>query len=206
MILIYIIEALLTLVLIPVFGTLYISKVQGLTTGKWWVKYSYGNTYFWVILVLIGGVIFIRFISISPEPPSKQLTMEFLNGDLYHTELSAKLEQLSDTLYVNNSLKDLSSKFEHAQYAWSKKDYNEVIITLENMNSGYDRHGSLPKIESFVILNNLGVAYFMRQRNKDFHASLYLGRALLEVSNNRAYEERIRKNYENLNEMVNTLD
>lgn len=200
----FIVKLILSVVGLPTALAFYFDKLKSLPSPKKWKDCTVKNVPFWLSLVSLALLIFIEVISYNKTNPiQKEEQLSFFSIDVYKEDL---VTQLKDSLAKESIQNQLLSKFEHLQYAWSKEDYEEAIKTLTELYLGKDHIGGLPKINSFVIVNDLGIAYFKKQRNRDFRASSYLQEAINMVNNSSSYKEQLLNNLKNLDKMVNNLD
>lgn len=205
---ILIIKIILTVILLPVFGALFIDKAKNLeATLPKWRKFSISNVHFWTSIVSLIALIFIEVYSYNrSKPVLVEENLEFLSIDTYKDELEKKVAKIDSLPNKEESVKELLRKFQHAEYAWKTKDSDEVIKTLNELFTGKDMNGDFLKIQSFVVLNNLGVAFFHKQRNKEFRSSSFLQEALNAQEVNSLYKESILNNFRKLDSMSNNLD
>lgn len=201
-------RVLLTVILLPVFGALFLDKAKKLPAAvPKWRKFSISNIHFWTSIVSLFILICIEVHSYNKSKPVLvEENLEFLMINVYKEELGKKLNMLDNLENKEFALKELLRKFQHVEYAWKTKDSEEVIKTLNELYTGKDTNGDLLKIQSFVVLNNLGVAFFNKQRNKEFKASSFLNEALKAQEVNSPYKESVLNNFRKLDLMSNNLD
>jgi len=202
--LIIIFKATLALVGIPLAIGAYVSKA-GDTEGTWIQKWATQNRYAVLLAILLVGGALTEIFSYKGATARKRNSLIFLEADHYQRELDNEPNRINSVAWVTQKM-SLCRKFDHAHYTWRKKDYAETINTLLQLHNATDPYGELPRIESYVILNNLGVAYYQHQRNKEFKASMYLYQALGKVASGDPDYEVVDQNLRMLDEAVNSLD
>jgi hypothetical protein len=101
---------------------------------------------------------------------------------------------------------ELVRKFQFAQYAYDFHDYPKAIDALSELEKGQDALGPLFYMPSYVVANDLGCAYFKRQRNHGFQASRYIILAQSRVPPNSLEARALDENFTVLDELVNRLD
>ena len=196
----------LELVVIPVLGALYYdnAKSSGATGSARWGR---SNRYlFSLVVVVMLAVASEAFVWFAPEA---QAAGEHQLAALEAKDYENEIDGLVDPDTVDNwdmLRRELVRKFEHAVYASDAGDHEEAKETLLALSEGRDQFGELLRVQSFVVYNNLGVAFFGTHRNRGFKASVYLLRAKELVGTTEPYRETIETNLNLLDVMVNTLD
>jgi len=139
----------------------------------------------------------------GPLPPLKPTALRFLPLEAYEKELDSIQEKPPDWAAKKQ---ELIRKFQFADYAYSRHDYQKSIDALAELEKGADPLGPLFSAPSYVVANNLACAYFKHQRNRGFFASRYLLLALSRVPPNSAEAQTLQENVASLDELVNRLD
>ena len=196
-------RVIMTLVLIPLALVGYISKakqIQGNRLQKW----GYKNIFLLFTILLIIGSIVLEFVFYPTDPQPEEKTLTFFGVDFYQNELD-QLPNRSSADWDKEKT-ELVRKFKHMYYAWEKKDYEEALNSLLQLHKASDSLGKFASVNSYVVLNNIGVAYYKTKRTKEFKASHNLQLALSVVPKSDPNYEIIKKNITALNTMVNLLD
>lgn len=201
----YIILRIIATLMIPVFVRLYISKAQELTTTPVWNRWVFKNPFTYLSVIACGTMIGLEYQSqLDSQPELEKLELIFFTNEKFKEEIkkfkSIEFKEGTD-LY-----KQILMKFEYAEYSRKKNDYEITLNTLEELVQGKDHHGTFPKVESYVLKNNIGVAFFELQRNKDFKSSINFINSLELIQPVNPDYEVVQKNIINLNQMVNKLD
>lgn len=198
-------KAVLVLAVIPGLLGTYIQKARISTAGRL-NKWSYGNKYFWFLLIAVAAGVGGELYSFSTGQPRADThdPLTFLSLRAYENELTAVSSAGMATTPPDRN--QLLRKFEHAEYAWHSGDYREAASSLMSLRSGKDDVGQLPKIPSAIISNNLGCIYFKLQRNQGFLSFTYLHEAQTLAGANHPNRSAIDENIQKLDRLVNSLD
>jgi hypothetical protein len=196
-----IVKAVLALAVIPLAIAFYYdrgSKITGTKFEKWIFK----NFFFWVLIGLIAVAAVVEVKAYKPEPGVSDKPLEFFTLPAYKTELDAYSANQQGSNW-DSEKQQLMRKFESACYAWKAGDLNETGKALIAIETGQDQIGSLRKIPSFVVSNNLGCVAFKQQRNREFKAFMYFQTAKDRVQNAEPFRGTIDSNITILDQMVN---
>lgn len=195
-------KLLLVLVLIPVATTLYIDKAKSVKPG--WQRWCFKNPWAYIIVVLVLLAI---SLEVRGGPPEKTAAQEkpltFLAVSDYEKEIETINPKPTNWLQQKQQLLRL---FEHAEYAYSVGGYDEAIDALLALEQGRDAVGSLLRVPSYVVSNDLGCAFFKKQRNRSFEASSRFATALSRLPSQSPHQRIVQDNLLNLDQMVNALD
>jgi len=101
---------------------------------------------------------------------------------------------------------ELMRAFTHAEELQNMNHFEEAERILLQIKRGQDEYGQFPRIESYVIENNLGVLAFLIRRNKNFEASDRILKAKRHPNLPPDKVQAIETNITHLNDAVNTLD
>jgi hypothetical protein len=198
-ILILALKAIVTLGAIPILAAPYIEYGKG-PNGKPIRKWSYGNLYFWLILLAISIDVGLERYGSEHAIDDSHSPLTFLDNHAYEEDLAALSPPLNAT-----EQQELRRHFEHAEYAWSRHDYDEAAKALLALAAGKDSFGSFRQLSSATVSNDLGCVFFKLQRNKEFKASQYLFEAK-SLSRGSQNADVIERNLQHLDTLVNTLD
>jgi hypothetical protein len=193
----------LELVAFPMLLGFYLASAKK-TVGGPWARWAFKNVAFYLLLGCLGLGVFIevRRWRYDPATHPEDKPLRFFPAKDYLREISA----FPQAKLPDNSRDALLRKFEHTQYAWEKKDYDEVIRQLTQIKAGKDDAGSLQVIPSFVVENDLACAIFMVERNKGFKACRAMQNALEMCPINDPGRKDVESNFHFLDQMVNRLD
>lgn len=197
-------KSLFVFLLIPVVLGVYLEKrrtLQGTALQKLLTKNPLGV----LLLLFVGGGIFLEVWFFPRDQLGEQRPLVFLELEEYQKELDSYNKTHKSSNWTAEE-PQLIRKFKHVLYAWSKADYQETINTLYQLHNAKDSYGRLLQIESYTVLNNLGVAYFKLQRNKEFKASGYLKQALVLAESKSVDTQLLVNNIKALDVMVNQID
>ena len=197
-------KVILALVAIPAVLGLYIDRTRR-AVGTKMQRYAIKNPYSLFLVILIIPGIALETLSYSRAGPMKKTPLTFFGLDRYQKEVDSDPNRSRLTTW-DVERKSLCRKFEHPVYAWQREDYRETINTLLQLHNASDPYGKFTRIESYVVLNDLGVSYYEYQRNKEFKASTYLHQAMLRVATSDPDYQIVEQNLRALDEMVNSLD
>ena len=198
-------KSFLVFLLIPLALGIYIEKVRAAEGTK--AQRLLAQNWHWllVLLIVVGGGIFLEVWFFPKEKRSEDRAITFLELEHYQKELEDYNKSNNPTNW-DTSKAQLVRKFKHVTYALGKEDYQEAINTLHQMRNANDSYGKLLHIESYTVLNNLGVAYFKLQKNKDFNASWYLQLARSLAETRSVDVQPIANNIKALDAMLNDFN
>ena len=198
------IKALLIVAVLPILIGYYVELGKRLT-GNRFFRWTIKNWAFWVLSVLLIPTIFFEIKFSESREIAEEKPLAFFELSTYQSELDQYIPPQPSPNWTTEK-QQLVRIFEHAQYAWKSADYNEATDSLLALETGQDKIGSLQKVASFVISNDLGCVYFKQQRNKEFKAFIYFQTAKDRVGSKEPYKGLIEKNMRALDEMVNKID
>jgi heme/copper-type cytochrome/quinol oxidase subunit 2 len=201
-----ILKAVLVIGVLPIVIWFYTEKGKNKQAANGVAKaWFFKNFYFYIMLILVGFAVFaeVRTNHTPENQHGQERELEFFRMDAYRNELNQHIPPATNTDWSNQK-QQLLRKFDYAQYLWDSKDYKRALEALSSLEAGQDQVGSLEKVPSFVIDNDLGCVYFKLQRNRSFSAFTFFqnARNLADSEHRNSIEENLRK----LDDMVNAID
>lgn len=202
MVYVLIIGKIISILLLPVLAPLAMawSGQNDENNMKW-----YKNPYLYGLLLAAAAVIAIEIYDRQRSSPVDSEELEFFSSSDYEKGINDYLSKQTIT-HTAPELREIIRKFEFAEYAWKKKDFEEARRALDSLSKGKDDQGPLLKIPSALVLNNLGCVWFKIQRNKQFKASKMLLSAMSLVSQGGSHIDVIESNINKLDTMTNRVD
>jgi hypothetical protein len=198
-------KGVLAVAVIPVLVALYYGRATKKGNAAKRTDWSVNNSFFWILLVAVGGAIYLEVGTYRPEPILTDRPLEFFPLSAYKAELdSFSSSQQSQSWQADKE--QLLRKFDYACYAWKTGDFDEAAKALVALETGQDQVGNFRKISSFAVSNNLGCVAFRQHRNKEFKAFLYFETAKDRVQESEPFRTTIDANLTALDQMVNKLD
>jgi hypothetical protein len=203
-VIIILIKAVLIVGVVPVIVAAYLASAERLKNEKWGRRWIW-HWSFLILLVAMASVSALEVWSYERSTPSVETgrPLRFMPLEAYEKELDGVQQKSTDW---EQRKQELVRKFQFAQYAYDQRDYPRAIDALSDLEKGQDALGPLFRIESYVIANDLGCAYFKRQRNHNFLASRYISLAQSRVPQNSVEARTLEENFSALDELVNRLD
>jgi len=192
----------LSTILIPVFVKLYVDRSKESTTTPKWKRWIL-NPYLLCSLLSLGAMMSLEYCS-SKEPELEELELNYISIENFKEEL--KSQKNNEIKEGTDLYKMILLKLQHADYSLRQKEFTESIKTLNELLNGKDQLGEFPKIDSYVIYNNIGIAHFHKHRNKNFFASNFLTKSIEKIKPINQDYKVVQINLTNLNSMVNKLD
>jgi hypothetical protein len=200
-----IIKAVLVVGLVPIVLSFWLKRADDMKPKPWAARWTYANWAFWLLLIGIAVVASLEVWSYRESQPrtGEEVALTVLPLAAYEQEIDATTQRPADWPARRQ---ELVRKFEFAEYAYAKHDYAKAAQALQELESGQDSLGSLLRVNSYVVGNNLGCIYFKLQRNRGFTAIQWFftarARAATAMSHNQTVEQNIRV----LDDLVNRLD
>jgi hypothetical protein len=196
-------KAILAIVIIPARIAPYYDR--GKKPNARWPDWTIKNLFFWLLLTAVTAAAVLEVRTYRPELASTDKPLDFFPLSAYKAELDTYAAPQQGQTW-DAEKQQLMRKFDYACYAWKAGDPNEAAKALLALETGQDQVGTLRKIPSFAVSNNLGCITFRQHRNKDFKAFLYFQAAKERVKSAEPFRTTIESNLTVLDEMVNTLD
>jgi hypothetical protein len=197
-------KAVLIVGVVPLIIAAYFASAEKLKSEKWYRRWVW-NWPFLFLLVSLVVVSTLEVWSYERSTPSAETSrpLHFMPLEAYEKELDAVAQKPPDWAQRKQ---ELVRKFQFAQYAYDQHDYSKSIDALSELEKGQDPLGPLFHMVSYVVANDIGCAYFKRQRNRGFLASQYLLLAKSRVASNSMEARALEENVSVLDELVNRLD
>ena len=197
-------KVLLAVAIVPLLITLYLASAERLKTQEWYRRWIV-NWAFLALVVAVAAASTLEVWSYRQSTPSGETErpLRFLPLEAYEKELDSIQQKPSDWAARKQ---ELIRKFQFADYAYDRHDYQKSIDALSELEKGEDALGPLFHVPSYIVANDLACAYFRRQRNRGFFASRYLALAQSRVPPNSTEVHALEENLAALDELVNRLD
>jgi hypothetical protein len=130
--------------------------------------------------------------------------LEYLNAQSFSDEVTLRRQQnLLSGQSLDQHLQIVKTKFEEAEYAQEKNDFDRAIQLYAEIQRGSDRNGEFVKFPSACIENNMAVDLFRKQGDRQFKASSLLLDALKMSPKPQDQMDLIQRNIDALDQYVN---
>lgn len=158
-----------------------------------------------IALILVSGVFVLGWYGLTPTTAAtarKPPRLEYLGKDSLDQE--KELRQQQHLLVVQApTMQIMRTKFDDAQYAQTKNDFDRALKLYEEIDRGSDENGSFATFPCGCIKNNMAIASFHKQGDKGFKASRLLFEAL-RLEPKAQYEmDLIQRNVDALDHYIN---
>jgi hypothetical protein len=201
---IILVKALLILAIIPIGVSVYLASLDRLKAETWIRRWIWNWAFLLLFLSIVGALVLeVWSYERSTASADAGRPLHFMPLEAYERELDSVQQKPQDW---ETGRQELVRKFEFAQYAYDQHDYPKAIDAFSELESGQDAMGPLFHVASYVVANDLGCAYFKKQRNRGFWASRYIVIAQSRVGPNSMEQHTLDDNLSILDELVNRLD
>ncbi len=157
-----------------------------------------------LIILIVPGVFFATWFGVvttTPVPIKESPKLEFLTKA--NLEEEARMRGFSSNQASGQALRIIKAKFDDANYAESKNDFDHALKIYGEIEVGADENGSFATFPSACIKNDMAIAFFRKQNDRGFKASGLLIEALRLGPKPSDQIELIQRNIEALDKYVN---
>lgn len=151
---------------------LYTQFVYELVRAKAWRRVGFHGT---VLLLITSAVVVLGWYGITQPTASaakKLPSLEFLNKQNWEEERALRVQQkLFGSGTGDLGMQVIRVKFDEADYAQRKKDFDRALELYAEIERGSDVNGPFETFPSAAIRNNMAISYFEKQGDRGFKAS-----------------------------------
>lgn len=189
-------------VLLPI----YVPFIYDLGRNKQWKKFL---IHLVAVLLIASSVFALGWYGVasSTAPPRKTLpSLTYLDKDNLEQEAALRTQgEPHAPPRPTPDIQVMKVKFDEAQYAQGKRDFDRALKLYEDIDRGSDENGKFGDFACSCVLNNMAIVYFWKQGDRGFRASSLLFRALELQPKPQYTQDVIKRNIDELDRFLNEV-
>ncbi len=190
------------LVAVPLYGNFIYDRFKAGERRRGWK-----HTFFALLVVSAIFVLgYYGWIAQTAKEARKVPKLEYFNKGNLEEEVNLRRQKnLLNDPHIEQTLQIIKVKFDDAQYAQDKNDFERALQLYTEIQRGSDENGTFDKFPSACIENNMALDLFRKQGDKDkgFKASSLLLDALRLDPKPQHHLDVIQRNVEALDQYIN---
>jgi hypothetical protein len=182
---------------IPTYGAFIYDRIKA---QEWKKVVTHGL----IALVIVCVVFFLGWYGLAAQSAAAKTIprLEYLNERDYEEEIKLR-RQKSVLTSADQALQVIKTKFDEADYAHSRNDFDRALQLYREIDRGSDQNGTFDTFRSACIENNTAVDYFQKQGDKGFKASGLLFDAIRIDPKPQRHLDLIQRNIDAMDKYVN---
>lgn len=192
--------------ILVVFLPIYVPFIYDLGKNKQWRKFT---IHLVAVLVIASSVFALGWYGVvsSSAPLRKTLpSLTYLDKDNLQQEASLWGQgQPHAAPHPSPDIQVMKVKFDEAQYAQGKRDFDRALKLYEDIDRGSDENGKFGNFACSCVLNNMAIVYFWKQGDKGFRTSPLMFRALELQPKPQYAQDVIQRNIDELDRFLNEV-